>query len=152
MDLTRMTAAQEKRRRVICGKQRADDRDDGVRPQAENSLDPGLRVRVAYERRVLHHFGRKRRASSYLEPGREDDVVCFQNNSTGLGIASSPGKTLDGNVYPGIEDFQVNHFAVGLDQGDARPRFADRFGQAGSEIVRIDPPGRGPGFGELEAA
>src|SRR5215468_1871786 len=54
------------------------------------------------------------------------------------------------SVYGGVEDFHIDHFAVGLEQGNARRRFAGSFGEPGGKVVRIDPPGRGPGLGELE--
>lgn len=68
------------------------------------------------------------------------------------GPADRLREILDDGVDVRAADRQVHHLAVGLDQGHAVQRLARGLGQAVSEIVGVDPPGRRPGLGEREAA
>ncbi len=146
-----MAATQEKGRRVVRAEQSANDGHNGVRTQVEDSLGPGRRVRVPDERRMIHDAGREGGVPS-LESGREDDVVGDEPRSIGLGVVGRQRERLDHDLNVVGVDREIYHLTVGLDQGHVVRCLASGLGEAVREIVRVDPPGRRPGFGKREAA
>jgi len=150
VDFSAVAAAQEKTRRVVRAEQRADNGHDGARPHAEDLLDPVGRVGMPDERGMIHHAGRES-GVLLLDPGREDDVVGGERRSAGLGAASWQREILDDDINVCGAGRQIDHFAVGLDQGHAVQRLTGGMSEPVSEIVGVDPPGRWPGFGEREA-
>ena len=146
VDRPGMAAAQQQPRRVVRAEQRPDDGHHRAGRHGQDPLDPVRRVRLAHERRMIKHAGRERRIPP-LQPGRQDDVVGRER-----GPAVRPREIRDDHVDVRAADRQVHHLAVGLDQGHAVQRLARGLGQAVSEIVGVDPPGRRPGLGEREVA